>query len=115
MKNDSLNETVTLKGFEPLRDSVAPHMVQIPLEEYRKYIEATLKGPTVEISLNEYNRLKEMELRQQDHVYRLEFENRELRKELGHREDIKVQTDRAIQRIITELKVSGSDTGNGGK
>lgn len=110
MKNDS-SETVLLKGFEPLRDSVPPHMVQIPMEEYRRYIETTLKGPTVENPLNEYDRLREMELRQQDHNYRLEFENQELREELNRREDIKTQIDR----VITELKVSDSDTRNGGK
>lgn len=115
MKNDSSNETVVLKGFEPLRDSTPPHMVQIPLEEYRRYIEAALKGPTVEIPLNEYDRLREMELRQQDHIYRLEFDNQELKEEINRRADIKEQIEQATKRIITELKVTDSDTRNGGK
>lgn len=114
MKNDS-SETVELKGFKPLWDSVPPHMVQIPLEEYRRYIEADLKGPTVEIPLNEYDRLREMELRQQDHIYRLEFENQELKRELDRREDIKTQIDQATQKIMEKIKVPDSDTRNGGK
>lgn len=114
MKNDS-SETVELKGFKPLWDCVPSHMVQIPLEEYRRYIEVNSKGPTVEIPLNEYDRLREMELRQHDKIYRLEFENQELREELNRREDIKTQIEQATERIITELKVTDSDTRNGGK
>ena len=42
-----------LKTEEPLRILARPdNMVQIPLSEYKRYIEDTIKGPTVEIPLS---------------------------------------------------------------
>ena len=41
-----------LETEEPLRIFARPdNMVQIPLSEYKRYIEDTIKGPTVEIPL----------------------------------------------------------------
>lgn len=49
-----------LKTEEPLRILARPdNMVQIPLSEYKRYIEDTIKGPTVEIPLSEYISLRE--------------------------------------------------------
>lgn len=56
-----------------------------------------------------------MELRQQDYICKLEFDNQELKEEINRRADIKEQIEQATKRIITELKVTDSDTRNGGK
>ena len=49
-----------LETEEPLRIFARPdNMVQIPLSEYKRYIEDTIKGPTVEIPLSEYMSLRE--------------------------------------------------------
>lgn len=91
-------ETVTLKDYTP------PHMVQIPLEEYRRYIEATIKGPTVEIALGEYNELKEDNTRLQRDLIRLEFENEELRQEINRRAEVKEAVQQETSRITELLK-----------
>lgn len=104
------DEPLILKGFEPLRDFTPPHMVQIPLEEYRKYIEATIKGPTVEIPLEEYNRLKNVEVNHYSEIDNLRHMNQELAEEIRFREDVKTQIERAIDRALKGLNVTDSDT-----
>lgn len=91
-------EAVALKEFVP------PHMVQIPLEEYRRYIEATIKGPTVEIALEEYNRLKEENTRLRGDIIQLDFENRELREEIIRRTEIKEAVQQEAGKITELLK-----------
>lgn len=101
--NDS---TIMLQPGEvvALKESVPPHMVQIPLEEYRRYIEATIKGPTVEIALEEYNRLREENTRLHGDINRLDFENRELREEINRRDEIKEVVEQEAGRMIELLK-----------
>lgn len=96
--------------IELAKEFTPPHMVQIPLEEYRKYIESTIKGPTVEISLVDYNYLKEDREMLRHRVGELEHQVRDMEKEIDRRVDTKTQIDQAIQRIIMELKVTESDT-----
>lgn len=101
---------VEFKGIVP------PHMVQIPLEEYRRYIESTIKGPTVEIPLEEYNGLKmENEGLRRD-LERRDFENRELRMEIEKRADVESLIKQEYGRIIEEVKrvVTDSDTRENG-
>lgn len=92
-------------GAVELRDYAPPHMVQIPLEEYRRYIEATIKGPTVEIALEEYNRIKEENTRLQRDVLRLEFENRDFMEEINRRAEIKGVVEQEAGRITELLKM----------
>lgn len=101
--NDS---TIMLQPGEAvaLKESVPPHMVQIPLEEYRRYIEATIKGPTVEIALEEYNRLKEENTRLRGDIIQLDFENRELREEINRRTEIKEAVQQEAGKITELLK-----------
>lgn len=95
---EPLKDLVGWKGFTP------PHMVQIPLEEYRRYIEATIKGPTVEIALEEYNRLREENTRLRGDIIRLDFENRELREEINRRTEIKEAVQQEAGKITELLK-----------
>lgn len=95
---EPLKELVGWNGFTP------PHMVQIPLEEYRRYIEATIKGPTVEIALEEYNRLKEENTRLHGDIIQLDFENRELREEINRRTEIKEAVQQEAGKITELLK-----------
>ena len=78
-------------------------MVQIPLEEYRKYIESNIKGPTVEIALQEYDRLKEANLHLQENVWNLENRIRELESELGKREQIADILERITGAIAKDM------------
>lgn len=89
---------VELKSYAP------PHMVQIPLEEYRRYIEAMIKGPTVEIALEEYNRLREENTRLHGDIIQLDFKNRELREEINRRAEIKEVVQQETGRITELLK-----------
>lgn len=97
---------IEFKGIVP------PHMVQIPLEEYRRYIESTIKGQTVEIPLEEYDRLRmENESLRRD-LERQHFENRELSIEINKRADVASLIRQEYGRIIEEVKrlVTDSDT-----
>ena len=101
---------------EPLRLFVPPHMVQIPLEEYKRYVEAQLKGPTVEISLMEYDRLKEENQRLQSEVIQLQFERQDLMQEVNRGADVTQTIQQGIERIKREIlepvNVTESDTKN---
>lgn len=91
---------IELKGWQGY---TPPHMVQIPLEEYRKYIESNIKGPTVEIALQEYDRLKEENLHLQENVWNLENRIRELEIELGKREQIADILERITGAIAKDM------------
>lgn len=75
-------ELKSWQGFTP------PHMVQIPLEEYRRYIENNIEGPTVKIALQEYDRLRDENLHLKENIWNLESRLRELENELSKREQI---------------------------
>lgn len=101
-----------LKTEEPLRILARPdNMVQIPLSEYKRYIEDTIKDPTVEIPLSEYMSLREEVGNLRITVERLDRENMEMRsKERVNREVTNI-VENAEKRILEEIKkVTESDT-----
>lgn len=101
-----------LKTEEPLRILARPdNMVQIPLSEYKRYIEDTIKDPTVEIPLSEYISLREEVGNLRITVERLDRENMEMRsKERVNREVTNI-VENAEKRILEEIKkVTESDT-----
>ena len=99
-KEQETADFIELKGWQGY---TPPHMVQIPLEEYRKYIESNIKGPTVEIALQEYDRLKEANLHLQENVWNLENRIRELESELGKREQIADILERITGAIAKDM------------
>ena len=99
-KEQETADFIELKGWQGY---TPPHMVQIPLEEYRKYIESNIKGPTVEIALQEYDRLKEENLHLQENVWNLENRIRELESELGKREQIADILERITGAIVKDM------------
>ena len=99
-KEQETADFIELKGWQGY---TPPHMVQIPLEEYRKYIESDIKGPTVEIALQEYDRLKEENLHLQENVWNLENRIRELESELGKREQIADILERITGAIAKDM------------
>ena len=99
-KEQETADFIELKGWQGYTPT---HMVQIPLEEYRKYIESNIKGPTVEIALQEYDRLKEENLHLQENVWNLENRIRELESELGKREQIADILERITGAIAKDM------------
>ena len=99
-KEQETADFIELKGWQGY---TPPHMVQIPLEEYWKYIESNIKGPTVEIALQEYDRLKEENLHLQENVWNLENRIRELESELGKREQIADILERITGAIAKDM------------
>ena len=99
-KEQETADFIELKGWQGY---TPPHMVQIPLEEYRKYIESNIKGPTVEIALQEYDRLKKENLHLQENVWNLENRIRELESELGKREQIADILERITGAIAKDM------------
>lgn len=91
-------------AIELQQEFIPPHMVQIPLEEYRRYIEATIKGST-EIPLEEYNRLRMDAERLRYNTEMLQNENENLRAEIDRRTDIKTLLTQETGRIAEELKM----------
>lgn len=90
--------------IELQQEFIPPHMVQIPLEEYRRYIEATIKGSTVEIPLEEYSRLKEENTRLRGNIIGLEFENKDFMEEINRRAELKTVVQQETGRITELLK-----------
>lgn len=99
----SLKDYVELKGFTP---PTLPHMVQIPLEEYRRYIESTIKGPTVEIPLEEYNCLRTENMKLQDEVRQAKTVIMELRGELERQQDRQEEIDEHTD-VVTKMVADG--------
>lgn len=99
-KEQETADFIELKGWQGY---TPPHMVQIPLEEYRRYIESNIKGPTVEIALQEYDRLKEENLHLQENVWNLKNRIRELESELGKREQIADILERITGAIAKDM------------
>lgn len=90
-------ELKSWQGFTP------PHMVQIPLEEYRRYIENNIEGPTVKIALQEYDRLRDENLHLKENVWNLESRLRELESELSKREQIADILERITGAIAKDM------------
>lgn len=90
-------ELKSWQGFTP------PHMVQIPIEEYRRYIENNIEGPTVKIALQEYDRLRDENLHLKENVWNLESRIRELESELSKREQIAYILERITGAIAKDM------------
>lgn len=105
-KTADFTELKGWQGYTP------PHMVQIPLEEYRRYIESNIKGPTVEIAIEEYDRLRLTAEEVKRDMEMLRQENIELRAEIERRESITGVIKRETEKVIAEIKrnVTDSDT-----
>lgn len=105
-KTADFTELKGWQGYTP------PHMVQIPLEEYRRYIESNIKGPTVEIPIEEYDRLRFTAEEVKRDMEMLRQENIELRAEIERRESITGVIKREAEKVIAEIKrnVTDSDT-----
>lgn len=105
-KTADFTELKGWQGYTP------PHMVQIPLEEYRRYIESNIKGPTVEIAIEEYDRLRFTAEEVKRDMEMLRQENIELRAEIERRESITGVIKRETEKVIAEIKrnVTDSDT-----
>lgn len=105
-KTADFTELKGWQGYTP------PHMVQIPLEEYRRYIESNIKGPTVEIAIEEYDRLRFTAEEIKRDMEMLRQENIELRAEIERRESITGVIKRETEKVIAEIKrnVTDSDT-----
>lgn len=99
MKEQVAQETV---DFVKLKSYTPPHMVQIPLEEYRQYIESTIKGPTVEIPLEEYDSLRMENMELQDKVRQAEAVIMELRGELERQQDRQEEIDEHTD-VVTRM------------
>lgn len=96
-----------MENFVTLKDFTPPHMVQIPLEEYRRYIESTIKGQTVEISLEEYKFIREENRELQDRLRCAENRIKELIGELDQQqyrqEEIDEHTDVVTRMVADEI------------
>lgn len=78
--------------------------MEIPLDEYKAFIEFKVKGPTVEIALEEYNRLKTSEEQARYEFEMLKQENAELKAELSHRQEVKLAIMKQKSEIEEEIK-----------
>lgn len=78
--------------------------VEIPLDEYKEFIEFKVKGQTVEIALEEYNRLKTSEEQARYKFEMLKQENAELKAELSHRQEVKLAIMKQKSEIEEEIK-----------
>lgn len=104
MKSEHIEPTENYIAF---KDVVPPHMVQIPLEEYRRYIESTIKGQTVEISLEEYKFIREENRELQDRLRCAENRIKELIGKLDQQqyrqEEIDEHTDVVTRMVADEI------------
>lgn len=105
MKEQAVQEAdfIELKSWQGY---IPPHMVQIPLEEYRRYIESTIKGSTVEIPLEEYNCLRAENMKLQDEVRQAETVIMELRGELERQQDRQEEIDEHTD-VVTKMVADG--------
>lgn len=80
------------------------NMVQIPIEEYKKYIEFTLKGPTVELTLKEYTSLKEKIDIGEHTINTLTAENAELRAQNKQSADVLKAMEGMEKHVIKRIE-----------
>ena len=96
---ETKQESVTLAGFNPIE--IVP-TVKIPLDEYRAFIEFKVKGPTVEIPLEVYDRLKDDNVRMNTEIWDLRDRVRNLQNELERKRDRQEEVDRHTD-IVTKM------------
>ena len=95
---EAKQESVTLAGFNPIE--IVP-TVKIPLDEYRAFIEFKVKGPTVEIPLEVYDRLKDDNVRMNTEIWEL----RDRQEEIDRHTDIvtKMVADEITEKVMEDL------------
>lgn len=82
---------------------VAMPTVEVPLDEYKAFLEWQFKGPTVEIPLEEYNRLREERRALEDRLMEADRYIEELRHEIESRKDLDEQTDVVARMVADEM------------
>ena len=93
-------ETVVLGGWnQPIK---AFPTVEIPLDEYKAFIEFKVKGPTTEIPLEQYKELTENNMRMQGKIWDLENQIRDLEYQLEREKERQGKTD-AHTDIVTKM------------
>ena len=104
MKNNDNAETlktgeaVVLKGWN--QQIKAFPTVEIPLDEYKAFIQFQTKGPTTEIPLQQYEKLKEDNMHMQGKIWDLENRIRDLEYQLKRERERRGETD-AHTEIVT--------------
>lgn len=76
--------------------------VRIPLDEYKAFIQFQTKGPTMEIPLQQYEELKENNMRMQGRIWDLENQIKDLEYQLGREKERQGETD-AHTDIVTKM------------
>lgn len=82
---------------------VAMPTVEVPLDEYKAFLEWQFKGPTVEIPLEEYNRLREERRALEDRLMEADRYIEELRHEIESRKSLDEQTDVVARMVADEM------------
>ena len=77
--------------------------VEVPLDEYKAFLEWQFKGPTVEIPLEEYNRLREERRALEDRLLDADRYIEQLRHEIESRKDLDEQTDVVARMVADEM------------
>lgn len=77
--------------------------VEVPLDEYKAFIEWKIKGPTVEIPLEEYDRLREENRALEGRLMEAERYIEQLRHEIENRKDLDEQTDVVARMVADEM------------
>ena len=82
-------ETVVLGGWN--QQIKAFPTVEIPLDEYKAFIEFKVKGPTTEIPLEQYKELTENNMRMQGKIWDLENQIRDLEYQLEREKELRAK------------------------
>lgn len=77
--------------------------VEVPLDEYKAFLEWQFKDPTVEIPLEEYNRLREERRALEDRLMEADRYIEQLRHEIENRKSLDEQTDVVARMVADEM------------
>lgn len=106
MKNNDRAETLEAWETEALggwnQQVKALETVRIPLDEYKAFIQFQTKGPTMEIPLQQYEELKENNMRMQGRIRDLEYQIRDLEYQLEREKERREETDEHTD-IVTKM------------
>lgn len=97
-------EAVVLKGWN--QQIKAFPTVEIPLDEYKAFIEFKVKGPTTEIPLQQYEQMKEDNMRMQGKIWDLENQVRDLEYRLEREKERQGEIDEHTD-IVTKMVADG--------
>ena len=76
------------------------------MDEYREFIEFKVKGPTVEIPLQQYEELKEQNMDMQNRIWGLEHKVEDLRYQLEREKERQGEIDEHTD-IVTKMIADG--------